>query len=609
MTAPTWVEVPAGSAYPLQHLPYGVFRVAGEAPRCGVRIGDHVLDLSRVSVPPRRRLRPRLAQRLHGTRPRRLVGRARQGDGAADRALVPGLRPAAPGAHRRRHLVAALGGRRLRRLLLLRAPRAERRRDLPARLPRPAPNWKHLPIGYHGRAGTVVVSGTPSCGPAGSASHLTPNALTTARAGGSTSRPRSGSSSASPPPRGRGSAPGPSPTTCSGSSCSTTGRPATSRRGSTCRSARSSASPSPRRCRPGSRRWRRWPMPAWRPLRRIPRPLAYLTDPDPWALDLAIEVELDGEVVSRPAVRRDVLDPWPTARAPDRQRRLAAYGRPVRVGHRERPRTRPARLFPRAVWGGREPFVLAGGRAATFLEDGDTVILRASANGADGSRISLGEVAGTIRPAQPPERQPPPSPGKPPRRMNHSAILALSGDEVPSTSRADARTHGSPARARSIPFSRGCAGTGGSARRGASPRPGHRAATTPSPPPAGTPAGFMQRFRDPDTFQTRHHEIRTHLTIVPPAADTAREPPTAQLGQAASAAPHGEASLRDLLDRWATQTRTAPPRPARPPGRTSPHARAGALSAFRAFAARGAIPPAPGGACPRSFPGSPPRST
>src|SRR5204862_7042474 len=23
------------------------------------------------------------------------------------------------------------------------------------------PNWRHLPIGYHGRAGTVVVSGTP----------------------------------------------------------------------------------------------------------------------------------------------------------------------------------------------------------------------------------------------------------------------------------------------------------------------------------------------------------------------------------------------------------------------------------------------------------------
>ena len=23
------------------------------------------------------------------------------------------------------------------------------------------PNWKHLPVGYHGRASSVVVSGTP----------------------------------------------------------------------------------------------------------------------------------------------------------------------------------------------------------------------------------------------------------------------------------------------------------------------------------------------------------------------------------------------------------------------------------------------------------------
>ena len=51
-------------------------------------------------------------------------------------------------------------GRRLRRLLRQRASRRERRRDLAARRAAAAPNWKHLPIGYHGRAGTVVVSGS-----------------------------------------------------------------------------------------------------------------------------------------------------------------------------------------------------------------------------------------------------------------------------------------------------------------------------------------------------------------------------------------------------------------------------------------------------------------
>lgn len=40
-----------------------------------------------------------------------------------------------------------------------------------ARIARPGaaltPNWKHLPVGYHGRAGTVVVSGTPVTRPVG----------------------------------------------------------------------------------------------------------------------------------------------------------------------------------------------------------------------------------------------------------------------------------------------------------------------------------------------------------------------------------------------------------------------------------------------------------
>ena len=29
------------------------------------------------------------------------------------------------------------------------------------------PNWKHLPVGYHGRSSTVVVSGTPITRPLG----------------------------------------------------------------------------------------------------------------------------------------------------------------------------------------------------------------------------------------------------------------------------------------------------------------------------------------------------------------------------------------------------------------------------------------------------------
>jgi fumarylacetoacetase len=50
--------------------------------------------------------------------------------------------------------------------------------------------------------------------------------------------------------------------------------------------------------------------------------------------------------------------------------------------------------FLELSWGGKEP--LRGGR--TFLEDGDTVTLRATAPGTAGGRIGLGEVTGTVVP-------------------------------------------------------------------------------------------------------------------------------------------------------------------------------------------------------------------
>jgi fumarylacetoacetase len=55
--------------------------------------------------------------------------------------------------------------------------------------------------------------------------------------------------------------------------------------------------------------------------------------------------------------------------------------------------------FLELSWGGREPFE-AGGQKRAFLEDGDEVVLRASAPGADGTRIALGEVRGRVEAAR-----------------------------------------------------------------------------------------------------------------------------------------------------------------------------------------------------------------
>jgi fumarylacetoacetase len=53
--------------------------------------------------------------------------------------------------------------------------------------------------------------------------------------------------------------------------------------------------------------------------------------------------------------------------------------------------------FLELAWGGAEPF---GDDGHTFLRDGDEVVLRYSAPGTDGGRLTLGEVAGRVEPAR-----------------------------------------------------------------------------------------------------------------------------------------------------------------------------------------------------------------
>jgi fumarylacetoacetase len=55
--------------------------------------------------------------------------------------------------------------------------------------------------------------------------------------------------------------------------------------------------------------------------------------------------------------------------------------------------------FLELTWGGRDPVSVGEGESRTFLEDGDTVVIGATARGPEGGQIGLGEVTGTILPA------------------------------------------------------------------------------------------------------------------------------------------------------------------------------------------------------------------
>ena len=178
---------------------------------------------------------------------------ARVAHRAADQRGAPRRRRGAPRPRRRGDDAPAGRGRRLRRLLRQRAPRDQRRAHLPPRLRAahpeleapadrlPRPLRDHRRVGHRRRAPERAAQAPDRAG-----------CRCSARRCASTSRPSWASSSAAAPGSASRSRSRMPTSTSSASSSSTTGRPATCRPGSTCRSARSSASRSPRRSHRGS---------------------------------------------------------------------------------------------------------------------------------------------------------------------------------------------------------------------------------------------------------------------------------------------------------------------------------------------------------------------
>jgi fumarylacetoacetase len=150
------------SGYGLDHLPYGVFSVAGGPRRVGVRYtddaGDWVLDLFAATGRPEFDTPSLNAFMALGTevwRQTRDEVRALAEDGGHTVPLDDVVL----------HLPIEVADYVDFYASLDHATNVGRmfRPDGEAL----TPNWRHLPIGYHGRAGTVVVSGTPVVRPQG----------------------------------------------------------------------------------------------------------------------------------------------------------------------------------------------------------------------------------------------------------------------------------------------------------------------------------------------------------------------------------------------------------------------------------------------------------
>ena len=74
--------------------------------------------------------------------------------------------------------------------------------------------------------------------------------------------------------------------------------------------------------------------------------------------------------------------------------------RPARLRHAVGPEREEAGSLLELTQGGKQPIRLANGETRTFLEDGDTVILRGWCEGPGHRRIGFGECRGTVLPAR-----------------------------------------------------------------------------------------------------------------------------------------------------------------------------------------------------------------
>jgi fumarylacetoacetase len=395
----SWVEGAAGSAYDVDNLPYGVFSTDDERPRVGVRIGDRVLDVSPVAagemldvhdVFARDSLNALMAQGPAVWASVRTWLTSLLTDEHERDLVEPHLRPLDEVTMQLPFRVADYVDFYCSLQHATNLGRIFRPDSEPL-----LPNWRHLPVGYHGRAGTVVVSGTPVRRPSGQARP--------SEAGG---RPTFGPSRRLDIETELGFVVG---APSAAGEAVPTGAFADHVFGVVPLNDWSARD---------IQAWEYVPLgpflgksfatsiAAWvTPLAALsaarvplpaqdPEPLEYLRVEEPAGYDIDFEVLLNDEVVSRPPYAATYWSPAQMLA------HMTVNGASLRTGDLfasgtvsgDRPEQRGS--FIELSWGGAEPF--AGGH--TFLEDGDEVVIRATAPGQLGGRIALGEVSGRVTP-------------------------------------------------------------------------------------------------------------------------------------------------------------------------------------------------------------------
>ncbi len=179
LTLKSWIPIEANSDFPIQNLPFGIFRKNGKSPRVGVAIGKYVLDLyalNRAKLMPEfdipdsvlentflndfillgkkktSAIRNNIAELLSEADSRLQYSDEVFNELLTEQSKVEMLLPVKAGDYTdfySSEVHATNVGKMFRP-------------DNPL-----LPNWKHIPIGYHGRSSSIIVSGEPIFRPKG----------------------------------------------------------------------------------------------------------------------------------------------------------------------------------------------------------------------------------------------------------------------------------------------------------------------------------------------------------------------------------------------------------------------------------------------------------
>jgi len=176
----SWVHVPENSDFPIQNLPFGIFRTESQFPHVCCAIGEHLIDLKALHVMGYLENLPFTLEDMVSPSLNRCMRHGKQAMRELRNRISKLLRSDMPDLRDKEHHVRQVLFRQDEVQLLLPIEvgdytdfysSEDHARNVGMMFRDPAkallPNWKHMPVAYHGRASSIVVSGTPIYRPHG----------------------------------------------------------------------------------------------------------------------------------------------------------------------------------------------------------------------------------------------------------------------------------------------------------------------------------------------------------------------------------------------------------------------------------------------------------